>query len=558
MSAPQDTPKAGHPVGRADADDQTTEKPIADDGVPGFLRHNPGWNITSNASRGAAPGKQTYPGDSLDVTADTSPAVAPPEKASPVETAETSVLLPAETVQSPARQRRAARKGAAGQTGKAPATTTDQAGTNSTADQVESVPATAEPAENQAPRGDAADKTARRRAEAKRNRAEIAARRMARPQPAVRPVARKAKLERRHIGLVVSFLLIVLAPLIASSWYLYTRAVPQYASYVGFSVRSEAGSSGGDILGGLTTLVGATNNSGTDTDILYKFIQSRDLVERVNTRMDLQSIWSKAPEDPVFRFRGDNSLENLLSEWERKVRIYYDNGMIDLRILAFDPVDAQMIATAILDESTLLINQLNDVAREDALRYSQRELDQAQERLRLARQAVTEFRNRHQLVDPTADVQGQVGVLATLQAQLAEQLVSLGMLQANAQPSDPRIEQTQLRIRVIREQISDERQKLGSETATGEALSDVVGQYESLAVDREFAQQSYTAALATHDVARAEAARQSRYLAAYVKPTLAQAPEYPERGKLMMILGGFLMLIWIIGVLVFYSLRDRR
>ncbi len=382
---------------------------------------------------------------------------------------------------------------------------------------------------------------------------------MARPQPAVRPVARKARLQRRHIALALSFLLIVVAPLVVSGWYLYTRAAPQYASYLGFSVRSEAGSGGGgDLLGGLSTLVGATSSSGTDTDILYKFIQSRDLVERVNARMDLQEIWSKASNDPVFRFRGDGSLENLLSEWERKVRVYYDNGMIDLRVLAFEPADAQVIAQAILDEGTVLINQLNDVAREDALRYSQRELDAAQERLREARQAMTEFRNRHQLVDPTADVQGQVGVLSTLQAQLAEQLVSLGMLQANAQPNDPRIEQTQLRIRVIRDQIAAERQKLGSETATGEALSEVVGQFEGLAVDREFAEQSYTAALATHDVARAEAARQSRYLAAYVKPTLAQAPEFPERGKLMLILGGFLMLIWILGVLVFYSLRDRR
>lgn len=131
-------------------------------------------------------------------------------------------------------------------------------------------------------------------------------------------------------------------------------------------------------------------------------------------------------------------------------------------------------------------------------------------------------------------------------------------LQANAQPNDPRIEQAELRIRVIREQIEQERQKFGSETATSEALSEVVGQYESLAVDREFAERTYIAALATYDTARAEASRLSRYLAAYVKPTLAQEPEFPERGKLLLIIGGFLLIIWIIGVLIYYSLRDRR
>ena len=85
-----------------------------------------------------------------------------------------------------------------------------------------------------------------------------------------------------------------------------------------------------------------------------------------------------------------------------------------------------------------------------------------------------------------------------------------------------------------------------------------MGQYESLSIDRQFAEQTYTAALAAYDTARAEANRQSRYLAAYVKPTLAQEAEYPERAKLLLILGGFLMLLWVIGVLIYYSLRDRR
>jgi len=382
-------------------------------------------------------------------------------------------------------------------------------------------------------------------------------RKAAREEP-VRPPARKARLARRHIGIVLTFLLMVIAPVAVSGWYLYTRAADQYASFLGFSVRSESGPTSSDLLGGLTSLVGMTSSSSSDTDILYKFIQSRDLVERVNARLDLAEIWSKAPNDPIFAFSGNSSLEDLLGEWERKVSVYYDDGMIDLRVKAFAPEDARDIAQAIFDESTLLINQLNDIAREDALRYSRTELAESLERLKEARQAVTEFRNRHQLVDPTADVQGQVGVVTSLQQQLAEQLVSLGMLQANAQPNDPRIEQTQLRINVIRDQILAERQKFGSETATGEVLSEVVGRYESLSVDREFAERTYTAALAAYDTARGEAARQSRYLAAYIKPTLAQEAEYPERAKLMLIIGGFLMVTWVIGVLIFYSLRDRR
>ncbi|WP_245894691.1 hypothetical protein [Paracoccus indicus] len=373
----------------------------------------------------------------------------------------------------------------------------------------------------------------------------------------VMPPASPAAFEKRHFGLAISFVLLVILPTFLAGFYLYTRAADQYASYVGFSVRSETASSPTDVLGGLGSLAGISSSSTSDTDILYKFIQSRDLVERVNTRLDLQEIWSKAPNDPIFSYRGSDALEDLADEWERKVRIYYDNGMIDLRILAFEAQDAQDIATAILDEGGTLINELNDIAREDALRYARTELERAQERLKTARQKVTEFRNQYQLVDPTADVQSQIGVVTSLQQQLAEQLVSLGMLQSNAQPNDPRISQTDLRIKVIREQIDAERQKFSSDSEDV-ALSDVVGQYETLAVDRQFAETSYTAALASYESARAEAVRQSRYIASYIRPTLAQEAEFPQRGQLLAIIAGFLAVAWVIGALVFYSLRDRR
>ena len=378
------------------------------------------------------------------------------------------------------------------------------------------------------------------------------------PLPPVAPTARPARLGRRHLAIAASLVLGVLLPIAISAWYLYNRAADQYASYVGFSVRSESATAPAELLGGIGTMLGVSGNSTTDTDILYKFMTSLDLVQRVNNRLDLHAIWSKAENDPVFGYRGGNSIEDLRLNWERKVRVYFDTGMIDLRILAFDPADAQAIAQAILDESTDMINDLNAVAREDTLRFARAEVDRAVERVKDARQAMNDFRNLHQMVDPAADVQMQSGIVASLQQQLAESLISLAMLKSNAQPGDQRLAQAELRIATIREQIEEERRKLGSSTSSGEVLSAVVGQYEGLVVDRQFAEQTYTASLAALDAAQAEARRQSRYLAAYVRPTLAQQAEYPERIKLIGILSGFLLLSWVIAVLIYYSLRDRR
>ena len=86
----------------------------------------------------------------------------------------------------------------------------------------------------------------------------------------------------------------------------------------------------------------------------------------------------------------------------------------------------------------------------------------------------------------------------------------------------------------------------------------LLAEFERLSVDRRFAEETYTAALAAFDQAQAEARRKSRYLAAHVQPTLAETAQYPRRIVLLAMVGFFLISGWAIAVLVFYSLRDRR
>lgn len=371
---------------------------------------------------------------------------------------------------------------------------------------------------------------------------------------------RKAYMRNRHFTAIVSFALCVILPVLVASWYLWVRAADQYASYVGFLVRSEQSASAIENLGGLLDLA---RSSSTDTDVLYKFIQSRALVDRVNRQIDLRTAWSRHPGDFVFSYRGGDTPEALLAHWQRKVKIYYDQGMLDLRVLANDPAEAQAIAQAILDESQRAINQINAVAREDSLQHAQQDLERAVERLKVSRQAMGAFRNRHQIIDAGSYVSGQEGLLASLQQQLAEALIQLGMMRANAGADDPRISQALLRVDVIRQQIADERQKVGS-TGMGpgmgddEAMSDVVSQFEALSVDRQFAENAYTAALVAYEAARAEADRQALYLATYLRPTLAHEAEYPARLRILILLTVFLLLAWLIGVMTAYSFRDRR
>jgi capsular polysaccharide transport system permease protein len=77
-------------------------------------------------------------------------------------------------------------------------------------------------------------------------------------------------------------------------------------------------------------------------------------------------------------------------------------------------------------------------------------------------------------------------------------------------------------------------------------------------VDREFAEQAYTSSLAAYDSSLAEARRQSRYLAAHVRPTLAETSQFPQRWSLLAIAGFFLVIVWAMCVLIYFSIRDRH
>jgi capsular polysaccharide transport system permease protein len=369
-----------------------------------------------------------------------------------------------------------------------------------------------------------------------------------------------ARLRRRHRWIAASFFAVVLLPLVASAVYLYAVARDQYASTVGFSVRTEDFASGLELLGGVAQLSGGTS---TDADILYEFMQSQELVQTLDERLDLRGLYAKAEGDPVFSFPQDGSIEDLVDHWSRMTRIAYDSatGLIEVRALAFTPEDAQTIASAILEESSILVNELSAIARLDATRFAQDELDRAVERLKVARERMTEFRARTQIVDPTADIAGQMGLLNTLQTQLAEAYIQIDLLRGSTVESDPRIPQAEARIAVIENRIAEERAKLGVGGAVreqGEGYATLVSEYERLLVDREFAEQAYVAALAAYDAALAEARRQSRYLAPYVRPTLAQSSQFPERLTLLALVALFLTTGWAIAVLIYYSLRDRR
>lgn len=378
----------------------------------------------------------------------------------------------------------------------------------------------------------------------------------------VKPIAGPARLKTRHRGLFMGLAAFVGLPVLLAALYLAFFARDLYASNTGFTVRSEERGPAADLVGGLSSLVGGGASGASNTDVLFAFIQSQEMVERVQAQADFtahfQQNWAS---DPVYSLWPDSTIEDVTAFWQRMIRVSYDraSGLMDVQVRARDAAFARRLAQLVVQESEAMINALNAQARRDAMASALADVEAALERLRLAREDLAQIRARTQIVDPTADIQGRMGVINNLQQQLAESLVDYDLLLQTTTENDSRVRQAQRRIEVIQARIDEERQNFATRDVTvfDTDYPRLIAQFESLMVNQHFAEQTYTASLAALDLARSNAQRQSLYLATYISPTLAQRAQYPQRITLVLLVGFFSLLLWAAISVIYYSLRDR-
>lgn len=371
-------------------------------------------------------------------------------------------------------------------------------------------------------------------------------------------IAAPAKMKGRHYRILASFFIVVVLPIALAAGYLWELAEDQYVSSMSFSVRTEDLQSATDILGGLSSITGS---SSSDVDILTQFIESGDLIQTVQKEIDLEAVFSRAwPDDFIFAYNPEGKFEDLQKYWQKSVITKTINGIVTLSVRTYDAEMAHKITMAVYNASRDLINRLSVEAREDATSFARGELQDTEERLTKAREAMTNYRLRAQIIDPNTALQAQMGILTALQSQQAEALIQKDLLIRNGREGDPRIAELDTKIATYTAQIEFEQNKFGrgGQGPGGEDYATLFAQYEILSSDMEFAEVAYRSAQLAYDSAVSEAKQQARYLVAHVKPTIAEKSLEPNRIVSLFIFSVMVLMIWSIGLLVYYSIRDRR
>lgn len=351
------------------------------------------------------------------------------------------------------------------------------------------------------------------------------------------------------------FGLLFLPSLLAGAYY-FIIASDRYESEARFVVRSAVK---GDVSGSLSFLVQlGLMKSQDDSYIVQDFMTSRDAIDQLRKRLPLADIFDRSSADFLARYPSvlyGQTRERFYKYFRQMVTVVHveQSGISTLRVEAFRPEDAQLLATTMLSISEDLINRINQRLQTDAIAASLADLESAQARLVKAQAALTEFRNSELTVDPQKNAISLAELIASLSADLASAEAQILHMRMGSAAS-PQLQGLQRRAIAVREQIAQERGRIA--TGTG-GLAVRIATYERLTLEREFANKLMNSAEAELVRSRTEAARQLLYLERIVEPHLADYSTQPRRiANVLTTLAANAILV-LIAWLIFSGIREH-
>lgn len=357
---------------------------------------------------------------------------------------------------------------------------------------------------------------------------------------------------RNRLGLSLVFL-----PTILAVVYFGFIASPRHVSEAQFVVRTASKPSGAAGLGALLQMTGLSR-SHDDVFAVQAFMTSRNAVAELEKLIPVREIYGRAEADSVARFPSiiyGPSLEELHRYLGWMVQTIYESksGITTLRVQAFRPSDAKLVADQLMFLSEQTVNRLNERIQRDAVQNADAEVRRNEVRLISAQQAITTFRNTELMIDPAGSSLAVVELIGRLGAELAQAESQQREISSGA-TENPQLLSLRRRADALRGQIDQERGRIASDK---DGLAAKLATYERLVLDREFVKQALTTAVRALESAQTEARRQQLYLERIVEPVAPDKAMAPERIRLVSTALGLNFLLALVAWLVLAGLREH-
>ncbi len=352
------------------------------------------------------------------------------------------------------------------------------------------------------------------------------------------------------------FAALVIVPTLIASLYFGALASDVYVSESRFIVRSPSKpnlSPLGVVLSG-GSIVGASEES----KAVSEFLSSREALAKIDQDGYATRAWGSPAVFWADRFGllGADTGEDLFEYYLGKVKAEDSpTTMVTvLTVRSFDPQTAQGINRRLLEQSEVLVNELSDRARKDAIAFAEGQLATARQEAKAAALALSAFRDQEGVIDPELQAGAGLQMISKLQDELIAAQTQLLQLETYT-PQASQIPFMRTRVRNLERAIADQTAQLAGGRGS---LSSASARYQELRLASEYAEKQLAIALSTYQDAQAEARRKQAYVERISQPSLSDDAAYPRR--LRSILATFVLglLAWGVAAMLLIGIREHR
>ncbi len=353
------------------------------------------------------------------------------------------------------------------------------------------------------------------------------------------------------------FWLFVVLPTIILAIYYGFIASDVYTSESKFVIRSPNQRSVSGI--GMVLQNIGFNASSDDSYLVRDYLSSRDAVQNLKAKLDIQTKYSAKSVDVVSRFGTikEPTFENFYEYFNKKIKVVYDpaSSISSLQIEAYTAKDAQNINEELLKMSEEVINRINNNAKNDILVASEKEVQEAQEVSAKAAEALAKYRVKNDVFNP----EGQSAIVLQEISKLQDALIQAETQLTQAReitPENPQIKAMETRIKSLKKSIADK-----SKLVTGPSdisFSNRSVEYQRLQLEKELADKQLASAMATYEQSKNDFNKKQLYLERLAMPSLPDEATKPKRFK--NVLSGFVfgLLLWGVVRLFVAGVREHN
>ncbi|MBV7387556.1 capsule biosynthesis protein [Pasteurellaceae bacterium TAE3-ERU1] len=353
------------------------------------------------------------------------------------------------------------------------------------------------------------------------------------------------------------FWLTVIIPTLFSAVYFSLWASDVYVSESSFVVRSSRSQASLSGFGALLQSIGFARSQ-DDTFTVQAFMRSRTALADLQKVLPVRQFYTEKG-DLFSRFAPfgfDTEEESFYHYFQKQESIGLDpaSGIATLSIKAFSAEDAQRINKELLKQGEQLINQLNERAKRDTVKFAQQTVEEAEKNVNMSAQALREYRVKNGIFD----VKSQSELMLTLISKLQDELIAIQTQLDQVRsitPNNPQVKTLKSREASIKREIAQQMQSvLGGDGS----IVNQTAEYQRLMLDNTLAQQQLTSALTSLQSAKNEAERQQLYLEVISQPSKPDLALLPQR--LYNILSTLIIGLILYGVLslLIASIREHK